>query len=86
MPEISRFFGMMVAMFYNDHAPPHFHVRYGEHRASVAIDPPALLEGSLPPRALGLVIEWASLHKVELLADWERARAQQPLLPVAPLE
>jgi hypothetical protein len=77
---------MMVAMFYNDHAPPHFHVRYGEHRASVAIDPPALLEGSLPPRALGLVIEWASLHKVELLADWERARAQQPLLPVAPLE
>lgn len=86
MPEISRFFGMMVAMFYNDHAPPHFHVRYGEYRASVAIDPPALLEGSLPARALGLVIEWASLHKAELLADWERARALQPLVPVAPLE
>ena len=86
MPEISRFFGMRVAMFYNDHAPPHFHVRYGDYRAAVAIEPPALLEGTLPPRALGLVIEWALLHSAELMEDWNRARAQQPLLPVAPLE
>lgn len=86
MPEISRFYGLIIAMFYNDHAPPHFHVRYGAHRASVAIAPPALLAGGLPPRALGLAVEWASLHRDDLLADWERARAQQQLLPVAPLE
>ena len=86
MPEISRFYGLIIAMFYNDHAPPHFHVRYGSHRASVVIAPPALLSGSLPPRALGLVVEWASLHRDELLADWERARTQQQLLPVEPLE
>lgn len=86
MPEISRFLGMIVAMLYNDHAPAHFHVRYGEHKASIMIDPPGLLAGSLPPRALGLVMEWTSLHRDELQADWERARAQQPLVPIAPLE
>jgi len=86
MPEIARFLGMVVAMFYNDHSPPHSHVRYGEHSAAVGIDPPALLEGWLPPRVLGLVLEWATLHRAALLADWERARRLQPLLPVPPLE
>jgi hypothetical protein len=86
MPEISRFLGIVIAMLYNDHVPPHFHVRYGDHYAAVVIDPPALLAGSLPPRVLGLVIEWATLHRDELLADWERARGQLPLHPVAPLE
>ncbi len=86
MPEISRFLGMVIAMFYNDHAPPHFHVRYGEYKAAVGIDPAVLLEGSLPPRALGLVVEWATLHRADLLADWEPARKRQPLLAVAPLE
>ena len=86
MPEISRFLGVVVAMLYNDHAPPHFHVRYGDQRATVGIDPPALLAGRLSPRVLGLVMEWAALQRDELVADWERARAQQPLLPVPPLE
>jgi len=86
VPEISRFFGLVVAMFYNDHSPPHFHVRYGTCEGVVAIGSLALLAGHLPPRVLGLVVEWASVHRDELLADWERARAQQPLLPVAPLE
>jgi hypothetical protein len=86
MPEISRFFGILVAMLYSDHAPPHFHVRYGSFQASVAIDPPGLLAGRLPPRALGLCVEWATLHRDELLADWARARSQQPLVPIAPLE
>jgi predicted pyridoxine 5'-phosphate oxidase superfamily flavin-nucleotide-binding protein len=86
MPEISRFLGIVVAMFYSDHAPPRIHVRYGGHKATIAIDPPALLEGALPPRALGLVVERATLHRAELLADWARARAQQPLLPAPPLE
>ena len=86
MPEISRFFGIVVAMLYNDHAPPHFHVRYGEHEASIGIDPPTLMAGRLPPRAMGLIMEWAALHRAELLADWERARAREALLPVPPLE
>ena len=59
MPEISRFFGIVILMFYNDHSPPHFHARYGEHRATIAIEPLAVLTGLLPPRALGLVMEWA---------------------------
>lgn len=86
MPEISRFLGIVVAMLYRDHSPPHFHVRYGEYEASIVVDPPALLAGKLPPRVLALVIEWAAIHREELLVDWERARALQPLVPIAPLE
>jgi hypothetical protein len=73
-------------LFYNDHEPPHFHVRYGERRAIVAIDTLVLLEGSLPPRVLGLVMEWAALRKTELTENWTRARRQVPLNAVAPLE
>lgn len=86
MPEISRFPGLVVAMLYNDHAPPHFHVRYGEFSASLLVDPPSLLSGRLPPRVLGLVMERAASHREDLLADWERARTQQALVPIAPLE
>ncbi len=86
MPEISRFLGLVVAMLYNEHAPPHFHVRYGEHEASIAIDPPALLAGRLPPRVLGLVVERTTLRRQEPVEDWNRARTRQPLLPIAPLE
>lgn len=60
VPEISRFFGIVVSMNYNDHPPPHFHVRYAEQKAIVAIQSPTLLEGELSPRALGLVMEWAA--------------------------
>ncbi|WP_211210545.1 DUF4160 domain-containing protein [Thermus islandicus] len=59
MPVISRFFGLVVAMYYNDHDLPHFHVRYGDHQALVAISDLRILAGGLPPRALGLVVEWA---------------------------
>ena len=86
MPEISRFFGIVVAMYYDDHPPPHFHVRYGEHRAILEIDPVAVLIGDLPPRALGLVMEWAALHREELEENWRRAREQAPLNPIRPLE
>lgn len=86
MPEISRFFGIVIAMFYDDHNPPHFHARYGEHKASVGIEGIAVLEGSLPPRVLGLVMEWTSLRREELMRDWERARRMEPLLPIKPLE
>jgi hypothetical protein len=86
VPEISRFLGIVVTMYYDDHVPAHFHVRYGEHRARVGIDPPIILAGSLPPRTWHLVLEWASLHRDELREDWTRARDLQPLLRIAPLE
>ncbi len=86
MPEISRFLGIIIAMFYNDHPPPHFHVRYGGMRAVVGIEDLALLDGDLSPRVLGLVVEWAALHRQELLDNWNRARMQAPLSPVEPLE
>lgn len=86
MPEISRFFGIIIAMFYNDHPPPHFHVRYGGQRAVIAIEDLAILEGDLSPRVLGLVVEWAALHRTELLDNWRQARRQLPLSRVQPLE
>lgn len=86
MPEISRFFGMVIAMYYNDHVPPHFHVRYGKQKAIVGIDALALLEGRLSPKARALVLEWAGLHQDELMADWELARRQVPLNRIEPLE
>lgn len=86
MPEVSRFYGLVIALFYNDHQPPHFHAAYGEHEAVFAIESLAVLQGSLPRRAVALVLEWAAEHRVELLADWEKARAKRPLLPIQPLQ
>lgn len=85
MPVICRFFGIAISMYFDDHAPPHFHARYGSERALVQIDPPGLLGGSLPPRALGLVMEWARLHRDALMDDWERARRGEPLAAIEPL-
>lgn len=86
MPEICRFFGIVITMFYNDHEPPHFHARYGEERALVAIDTLSVMRGRLSPRALGLVTEWAALHREELRDNWRLARQQTPLRAIAPLE
>jgi len=86
VPEISRFFGIIITMYYNDHAPPHFHVRYGEQRALVAIETLTVIHGQLSPRALGLVTEWAGLHREELRANWRLAEQQAPLRSIAPLE
>jgi hypothetical protein len=86
MPEISRFFGIIIAMYYNDHAPPHFHVRYGQQKALIAIESLSVLQGKLKPRVLGLVIEWASQHQSELMHNWELARQNAPLNFIAPLE
>jgi Domain of unknown function (DUF4160) len=85
MPEISRFLGIVIAMYYRDHAPPHFHAIYGEHEATVSIGT-GELNGSLPSRALSHVQEWRELHKDELLRNWNLAQAQQPLPKIAPLE
>jgi hypothetical protein len=86
MPEISRFLGIIIAMFYNDHPPPHFHVRYGRQRAIIGIESVVLLEGELSPRILGLVIEWAAQHRQELADNWDRARRQASLRKIEPLE
>ena len=74
MPEISRFFGIVIAMFYSDHEPPRFHARYGQDQTIIGLDSLRVLEGRLPPRALGLVMEWAAVHQAVLRADWELAR------------
>jgi hypothetical protein len=86
MPEISRFFGIVITMFYHDHFPAHFHVRYGGTRALVTIESLDVLAGTLSPRVLSLVREWARFHQVELSDNWERARAQASLREIAPLE
>ena len=71
MPEICRFLGIFISMYFTEHNPPHFHVRYNEHRAVISIRELNLLDGQLPARARGLVSEWAELNKYELLSMWE---------------
>ena len=85
MPEVSRFYGIVVRIFYDDHNPPHFHAEYGEHEVLVNINTLAILSGGLPGRALGMVAEWASLHQQELRAVWDRASKLQPPGKIAPL-
>lgn len=86
MPEISRFFGVVIRMNFNDHSPPHFHARYGSHVASIAISNLSVLRGTLPPRVLGLVLEWAAMHRRELIVDWELASAGRTPNRIQPLE
>ena len=86
MPEISRFFGAIISMYYNDHTPPHFHARYGGCKALISIETLAVFEGRLPPRVLGLVVEWGALHRAELQENWEQARRDAPLMKIDPLE
>lgn len=83
--ETNRFCGTVIAMYYNDHAPPHFHVRYGEYEAAIQIDTGAILAGDLPTRVLALVGEWMDHHKDELQEDWELARARRELRKIEPL-
>ena len=85
MPEVSRFFGIVIQMYVDDHAPPHFHARHAGMEAVVAFDTMAIVRGRLSPRAHALVVEWASLHVEELWADWELARSNLPLNRIAPL-
>lgn len=85
MPEICRFYGIIIAMFYDDHNPPHFHARYGNDYVAIEINPLRVLEGHIPHRALGLVMEWASQHQKELMADWTLAKNDKPPKKIAPL-
>ena len=86
MPTISQFFGIVIQMFWNEHASPHFHCKYGEHEAIINIRTLEMMEGKLPRRALSLVLDWAELHQAELIVDWELCEAKQQPKPIAPLE
>lgn len=85
MPELSQFYGIVIRMFFDDHAPPHFHAYYGSDEAVFAIETLSLIAGRLPPRALGLVVEWSSLHQEELWHAWESAKRLEPPTRIDPL-
>ncbi|HZR82293.1 MAG TPA: DUF4160 domain-containing protein [Candidatus Binatia bacterium] len=85
MPEISRFLGIVVAMFCSDHAPPHF-TRGTAITRSPCGSTMGAVDGDFPRRALGLLLEWYALHREELRDNWERARARSPLQKIEPLE
>ena len=85
MPELSRFLGIVIGMFFREHGVPHFHAVYGEHEISVEVES-GRIHGEFPPRALKLVLEWNALHQSELLENWQLAKQRQPLKRIAPLE
>lgn len=85
MPEISRFLGIVIGIFYSEHGVAHFHAVYGDHEISVEVES-GKIHGQFPVRALRLVQEWANLHKEELIENWQLARQGQPLRRIAPLE
>ena len=86
MPELCRFYGIVIRMYFADHAPAHFHAHYGGDEVVVGIDALAVLRGRLPPRALGLVTEWASHHILDLHVAWERVMRHESPGKIAPLE
>jgi hypothetical protein len=85
VPTISRFFGISIAMFFDDHGPPHFHARHAGATAKVRIDTLEVIESDMGRRQLRFVLAWAELHQQELSENWRRARAGETLWPVEPL-
>jgi hypothetical protein len=86
MPVISAFYGILIKMFFNDHAPSHFHAEYAEFKATIDIERLEVIEGNLPRRALELVLDWAELHQAELLNDWNLCLAKQQPKKIDPLK
>jgi len=85
MPEISRFYGIVIYMFFNDHNPPHFHIKYQDFDAIVSIED-GIVKGELPRRALRLVYEWLDIHKEELVDNWKLLEARRPINKIEPLK
>lgn len=85
MPEVSRFYGIIIYMYINEHNPPHFHVWYEEYKAVITIDD-GTITGTLPRRALRLIYEWLDIHKNELLDNWERLARKEPIISIPPLK
>lgn len=86
MPEISRFFGIVIRMYFDDHNPPHFHAIYAGKEAQIGIESLEIFEGTLPSRAAAMAIEWAVLHRNELMQNWRRLQNEQPAKRIDPLE
>ncbi len=86
MPTISAFYGILIQMFWNDHAPPHFHALYAEYEVLIDIHTLEVVRGSMPRRALALVLEWAFQHRVGLMEDWKLCEENQSPKKISPLE
>ncbi len=85
MPEICRFLGILILIYYKDHSPSHFHAKYSDKSGTFSINDMRMIEGDLPPRVISLILEWALINKSELLEDWELAQSGKPLKKIAPL-
>ena len=85
MPEICRFYGIIIRLYFADHSPPHFHAEYSGAEVRIDINTLAIISGKLPARAQGLVVEWATLHQSELLDLWQKASNLEPLHKLEPL-
>jgi hypothetical protein len=85
MPEISRFYGIIIRMFFNEHNPPHFHAEYGEYKIVVDLND-EVVKGFMPKRALKLIFEWLELHKNELIANWKRCQNEDVPKKIEPLK
>lgn len=85
MPEISRFLGIVIYMYFNEHNPPHFHAEYNEFKASISIKTLGLIEGRLPSKVMSLVVEWAQEHQEELLKNWNSMKDTGQYYRIDPL-
>ncbi|MFM9957504.1 MAG: DUF4160 domain-containing protein [Phycisphaerales bacterium] len=85
MPELSRFYGIVIRMYISDHPPAHFHAMYGGRQVKIEIDTLKVSAGSLPPRALGMVMEWAAQHQDDLRRAWRQAIVPSEIDPIEPL-
>jgi hypothetical protein len=86
MPEICRFYGIIIGMFYNEHLPPHFHARYGDYEIEVNINTLEIINGKIPKRAKALILEWAEEHRAELSENWELAQQMKEIKKIKPLD
>ena len=85
MPRLSAFYGIVIYMNWREHQPAHFHAVYAEWDTSIEIETLRVIRGTLPPRALTMVLDWATLHQEELKANWVQAQKLAPLAPISPL-
>ncbi len=85
MPIISRFFGIIIYMFWRDHRPPHFHAKYGDDEIVVEIET-GKVSGAMSPRAIKLIQEWRQERQMDLMENWRRVEEKKTLLPIRPLE
>jgi hypothetical protein len=86
MPIISMFYGIVIKMFFDDHAPPHFHAEYGEYELVITISPIKIIQGDAPKRVKSMVLEWSALHQEELMNDWELCKMMQSPVAIEALE